>query len=141
MPLNNQRCLGTTKLLSDSFSKDSASSSHNAVLDNMYMPPLCCCPAEKPQNLLFKNKYGMSTLTFHGVSWLTQTFKSAHDFIVWVHTCLRRLLCLEESGKSLIFQVCMYLPLTMYTRFFHHLNLLLLIAGPYYYLLSFLLLF
>ena len=105
MPLNNQRCLGTTKLLSDSFSKDSASSSHNAVLDNMYMPPLCCCPAEKPQNLLFKNKYGMSTLTFHGVSWLTQTFKSAHDFIVWVHTCLRRLLCLEESGKSLIFQV------------------------------------
>ena len=106
MPLNNQRCLGTTKLLSDSFSKDSASSSHNAVLDNMYMPPLCCCPAEKPQNLLFKNKYGMSTLTFHGVSWLTQTFKSAHDFIVWVHTCLRRLVCLEESGKSLIFQVC-----------------------------------
>ena len=98
MPLNNQRCLGTTKLLSDSFSKDSASSSHNAVLDNMYMPPLCCCPAEKPQNLLFKNKYGMSTLTFHGVSWLTQTFKSAHDFIVWVHTYMSKA-ALMSGGK------------------------------------------
>ena len=47
-------------------------------------PQLRCrrAPAEKtPKPFLFKNKYGMSTLTFHGVSWLTQTFESAHVFI------------------------------------------------------------
>ena len=50
----------------------------------------------------------------------------AHDFIVWVHTYMSKA-ALMSGGKWKISNFpSMYLPLSMYTRFFHHLNLLLL---------------